>query len=141
MNYVVWSVLAFVCYSLFAPLLSIATTGTPRIPSLAAAAIANSMLVVVAAAVTVQSGGRITPYLTSPKAPYLFGAGICLTVGILSYYKALGKGPVSVVSPIFGMFLVGSSIVGIVALNESLTARKALGIGLAVVAVYLVAAE
>ena len=47
----------------------------------------------------------------------------------------------SVVSPIFGMFLVLSSIIGITFLNESLTARKAAGILLGVVAVYLVSVE
>jgi transporter family protein len=48
---------------------------------------------------------------------------------------------VSVVVPIFGLFLVASSVVGIVFLDETLTARKALGIVLAVVAVFLTSFE
>jgi transporter family protein len=60
-------------------------------------------------------------------------------VGILSYYRALASGPVSVVTPIFGMFLVGTSILGVVFLDETLSTQKITGIGLAVVAVYLVA--
>jgi transporter family protein len=39
------------------------------------------------------------------------------------------------------MFLVLSSVIGIAFLNESLTARKVAGIGLAIVAVYLVSVE
>jgi transporter family protein len=48
---------------------------------------------------------------------------------------------VSVVVPVFGMFIVGSAAVGVVFLDESLTARKVVGVALAVVAVYLVSVE
>jgi transporter family protein len=37
------------------------------------------------------------------------------------------------------MFLVGTSILGVVFLDETLSAQKIAGIGLAVIAVYLVA--
>lgn len=47
----------------------------------------------------------------------------------------------SVVVPIFGLFLVASSVIGIVFLNESLTVRKGLGIVLALVAVFLTTFE
>ena len=69
----------------------------------------------------------------------MIGAGLFLTVGILAYYRALSTGPISVVTPIYGMFLVGSSIIGIVALGDPLSIRKATGIALAVVAIYLTA--
>jgi transporter family protein len=45
---------------------------------------------------------------------------------------------VSVVTPIFAMFLVFSSVIGFVFLGESFTARKAVGIAFAVASVYLV---
>jgi transporter family protein len=48
---------------------------------------------------------------------------------------------VSIVVPIFGLFLVTSSLVGVVALDESLTTRKAAGIGFAMLAVYLTSVE
>jgi transporter family protein len=44
---------------------------------------------------------------------------------------------VSVVTPIFGLFLVGSAVVGMVALDEPVTARKLAGLGFAGLAVYL----
>lgn len=68
----------------------------------------------------------------------MYAAGGMLAVSIIAYYRALELGPVSVVVPIFGMFIVLSSIVGIVALDEAVNARKIVGILLAGVAVWLV---
>ncbi len=68
----------------------------------------------------------------------MYGAGIALTVGIIAYYYALEAGPVSVVVPVFGTFLVLSSLIGIVALDEEFTIRKAAGIVLAGAAIWLV---
>ncbi|MUV57379.1 transporter family protein [Halogeometricum rufum] len=141
MNYLPWAVLALVAYAFVSPLMSVATTGSPKIPSNVAALMANSLLVVGTAAIVVYNDADALSYLTHPKAKFVFAAGVCLTVGILAYYRALSMGPVSIVSPIFGMFLVLSSVIGIAFLNESLTARKAVGIGLALVAIYLVSVE
>jgi transporter family protein len=141
MNYLPWAVLALLAYSLVSPLMSVATTGSPKIPSNIAALLANTILVVGTAAIVATNDTEFVGYVTHPKAKFVLGAGVCLTVGILAYYRALSMGPVSVVSPIFGMFLVVSSVIGVVFLNESLTARKLLGIGLALVAVYLVSVE
>ncbi|SFR43557.1 EamA family transporter [Halogeometricum limi] len=141
MSYLPWAVLALAAYAFVSPLMSVATTGSTKIPSNVAALLANSLLVVGTAAIVVYNDSDALTYLVHPKTKFVLAAGVCLTVGILAYYRALSMGPVSVVSPIFGMFLVLSSLVGVVFLNESLTARKALGIGLAVVAVYLVTVE
>jgi len=141
MNYLPWALLALVAYSLVPPLLNVATTGAVRMPSNVAALYSNAVLVVGTVLVVVYNGEETLTYATHPTMKYVVLAGLCLFVGILAYYRALSLGPVSVVSPIFGMFLVISSIIGIVFLNESLTARKALGIGLGIVAVYLVSVE
>jgi transporter family protein len=141
MNYLAWAVLALAAYSLVAPLMSIATTGSPKIPSDVAALVANAILVLATAGLILVSDLRVTPYLAHPKTPYVVGAGLALSVGILAYYRALAGGPVSVVTPIFGLFLVVSSVVGVVFLDEAFTVRKAAGIGLALVAVYLVSVE
>ncbi|QIB73854.1 EamA family transporter [Halogeometricum borinquense] len=141
MSYLPWAVLALAAYAFVSPLMKVATQGDPRIPSNVAALMANSLLVFGTASIVVYNDSDVIGYLTHSKSKYVFAAGLCLTVGILAYYRALSIGQVSIVSPIFGMFLVLSSVIGIVFLNESLTARKALGIGLAIIAVYLVAVE
>ena len=138
MRYLPWAVLALVTYSGVAPLMRVATTGNPRIPSDVAALISNAILVAGTVVVVYAGGDRIAPYLGHAKLPYVVAAGAFLTVGIIAYYRALALGPISVVTPVFGMFLVGSSVVGFLFLDEPFTARKGLGIVLAVAAVYLV---
>jgi len=140
MGYLQWSVLALLAYSVVAPLVGFATTGNPRIPSFVAALVTNGLLLVATVAVVLYQGQSVTAYLGHPKAPYLYLAGLFLAVGILAYYRALSLGPVSAVVPIFGTFLVISSVVGVLFLNESLTARKVAGIGCAVLGIYLVSA-
>jgi transporter family protein len=138
MRYLPWALLALVAYSAVPPLMSVATTGEVRIPSDVAALLSNAILVTGTLVVVHATGERVVPYLDHAKLPYVAGAGAFLTVGILAYYRALARGPVSVVTPIFGMFLVLSSVVGFLFLDEPFTVRKALGILLAVAAVYLV---
>jgi transporter family protein len=138
MNYLLWALLGLLAYTFVAPLMSIATT---EVPSNVAVIISNSMLVVAALAVVAFSREPVVEYLTHPDAPYMYAAGICLAVGILAYYRALSMGPVSVVVPVFGMFIVTSSIIGFIALDEAITARKLTGIAFAVLAVYLTSVE
>jgi transporter family protein len=144
-NYLVWSLVAVAAYTFVAPLMSVATTGSVKMPSDVGALLANTILVAATAGVIVVGNGgffaHVGEYLTHPKAPYVYAAGVCLAIGILAYYRALAQGPVSIVAPIFGMFLVTSSVIGVLFLDESFTARKALGIGFAILAVYLVSVE
>lgn len=138
MNYIVYALVALVAYSVVPPLVDIATE---EIPSNTAALVSNSVLVVFALGVVVYTGEWDASNLTDRHAVYIYAAGVFLAVGILAYYRALALGPVSVVVPIFGMFIVGSAVVGVVVFDESVTARKAVGVALAVVAVYLVSVE
>lgn len=137
MNYTLWALLALVTYALVAPLVSIATND---IPSEVVVVTTNGMLVLAAGVVLLVSDVSVGDYITHPDAPYMYAAGIVLAVAIIAYYRALELGPVSVVVPIFGTFLVLSSVIGIVVLEEALTARKVAGILLAGVAVWLVSA-
>jgi transporter family protein len=138
MPYLRWSLLALLAYSLVAPLMKIATE---EIPTNVAVMVSNLMLVVAAGALVVITNESAVQYLTHPRAPYLYAAGIALAVGIIAYYKALALGPVSTVTPIFGMFLALSSIAGFAFLGETITARKAVGRVFAVLAVYLTAGQ
>lgn len=138
MPYLRWSLLALFAYSLVAPLMKIATE---EIPTNVAVMVSNLMLVAAAGALVVMTNESTVQYLTHPRAPYLYAAGIALAVGIIAYYKALALGPVSTVTPIFGMFLALSSIAGFVFLGEAITTRKAVGLVFAVLAVYLTAGQ
>jgi len=101
----------------------------------------NLLLVMGSLAVVVASGDSLTGYLTHSKMVYVVAGGLALTIGILSYYEALSLGPVSIVTPIFGLFLVVSSIIGFLLLAEPVTTQKLLAIGFAALAIVLVTLE
>jgi transporter family protein len=65
-------------------------------------------------------------------------AGVLLGLSVTAYYLALSRGPISVVVPIFGLFIVSSSIAGVMLFGEALTPSRLLGIVFAVAAIYLV---
>ena len=72
-----------------------------------------------------------------PSALWSYGAGIALTIAVASLFRALSLGPASIVVPIYGMFIIGGSILGIIFLGEPLSLRKIIGIGLAVMSIIL----
>jgi transporter family protein len=134
MNYLVWAVVALLAYSAFTPLAKVATGNAP--PAVVAL-VANSMLAAGAGAVVVARDVPVREYVLGDAGPYMLVAGAFLTVGILAYYQALSAGPVSVVTPTFGMFLVVSAALGVAFLGEPLSFQKAAGIALAALGVYL----
>ena len=138
MQYIWYALVALAAYALVAPLTKLATQ---ELPADTVAMVTNGILVVAAFALVVAADRPILSALTHDHAPYMYAAGVCLAVGIIAYYRALAAGPVSVVVPIFGLFLVASSVIGILFLDEALTVRKATGIVLAVVAVFLTTFE
>ncbi len=134
MNYLVWAVLALLAYSLVPPLSKVAAQ---QVPIMVVALVSNALITVVNLGVVLYLTDSSLSSLSSSHAYYALGAGVFLTIGVLSYFYALSIGPVSVVTPIFGLFLVGSSVVGMVALGEAVTARKLAGLSFATLAVYL----
>lgn len=133
-EYLALSVLAFVAYSLVAPLLKVAME---TVPSTMAVFLSNTIMLGLLGGLLLYQGVSPRPYLSHPKTPHIVAWGALLAIGLLAYYRALELGPVSVVVPIYGLFIAVSSIIGIVALEESLTVRNGLGIVFAVLAVVL----
>lgn len=138
MRHIAWALLALVAYSAVPPLMRHVTQ---EIPSDVAVVVTNGMLTIAAIGLVLATEKPFLPALTHQRAPAMYVAGIALAVGIVAFYRALAAGPVSVVVPIFGLFIATSSIVGVLVLEEPVTLRKGLGITLAVVAVYLTAVE
>lgn len=137
MRYIAWSLLGMIAYSFVAPYVRrAATKGMPGFMTLS---ITATMLAAASLLIAWLTGDLAPRYLGKPPARDAYMAGAFLSVGIIAYYHALSLGPVSVVVPIFGMFLVLSSLVGFVLLDEVLTIRKIAGLVLAAVAIYLVA--
>lgn len=138
MQYLVWVAVALLAYGALAPLTSAITQ---EVPPAVALFLSTAVFLALTLVVMAVEGTLRPAYATSPAATPIYVAGLFLAVGILAYYYALKHGPVSVVVPIYGMFIVGSAVVGVVALGESISLTKVAGIACAAVAVVLSAGE
>lgn len=136
MNYVVWALIAMACYSFAFLFMKIAMQD---LPTFTVMPIAVSTLAVGATSVAALFGEWSVPSVASRPVGFALAAGICLAGAVIGYFRALSTGPVSTVVPIFGMFLVGGALLGIVVLGEGVTAKKALGIAFGAVAIVLIA--
>ena len=76
MSYLPWAVLALAAYAFVSPLMSVATTGSTKIPSNVAALLANSLLVVGTAAIVVYNDSDTLTYLVHPKTKFVLAAGV-----------------------------------------------------------------
>jgi transporter family protein len=50
--------------------------------------------------------------------------GIALTVAVSSLFRALSLGPVSIVMPLYGIFVIGGAALGVLILHEPMTWQK-----------------
>jgi bacterial/archaeal transporter family protein len=141
MNYVTWALVGMVGYSFTTLLVKLATRGG-QFSSFLVLSVACVIALISTVSITLVRGDfqhvHARDFLTS-SAWYTYATGIALTLAVTSLFRALSLGPASVVVPIYGMFIVGGAILGIVFLHEPLTARKILGIGLAAVSIVLLA--
>lgn len=134
-RYLGLALVAFGAYSLVAPLLKVAMR---TLPSTTAVFLSNSVLLVLVGLVIAARGERPARYLRHPYLPHMIGMGVLLTVGLLTYYRALALGPVSIVVPLYGLFIVVSAFIGIVVLGEAVTVRKLAGLAFSVLAIALI---
>lgn len=134
MEYLLWVAVALVAYGLLAPITS---KITEEVPPAVALFLATAVFLLLTLPVMFATGTADPAYAVGSAAAYVYVAGVFLAVGILAYYYALQRGPVSVVVPIYGMFIVGSAVIGIVFLDEAFSLTRAGGIVSAVLAVYL----
>ena len=134
MQYLLWVAVALVAYGLLAPVTS---KVTEEVPPAVALFLSTAVFLLLTVPVLFFTDTADLAYAVAPASAYVYVAGVFLAVGILAYYYALQRGPVSVVVPIYGMFIVGSSVIGIAFLGEALSPTRAGGIVSAVLAIYL----
>jgi bacterial/archaeal transporter family protein len=138
-HYLTLSLFALACYSLVAPLIKLATQ--QGAPPYVAVVITNTILVLTALLVSWNRGALFNLAMPSKSLGLLLVAGVLLGLSVTAYYLALSRGPISVVVPIFGLFIVSSSIAGVVVFGETLTTSRLLGILFALAAIYLVSRD
>ena len=135
------AILGMVGYSTVTLLVKLATR-TGDFKAFAVLAIATTIVAVAAVINAVAGGvfdGKTAGDFLKPGALYSYATGIALTIAVGSLFKGLSVGPASVVVPIYGMFILGGSILAVVVLGEPVTARKAIGLALCVAGIYFVA--
>lgn len=134
-RYLVYSGVAFVAYSLVAPLLKVAMV---ELPSTVAVFLSNSIMLLILGVILLSRKQSPFSYLRHSKGRYTLVTGVVLAVALLTYYRALALGPVSVVVPIFGLYIAVSSFIGFLLLDEVMTPRKLAGIGSGVLAIIFI---
>ena len=135
-SYVLWALFAMVCYSFAFLFMKVAMRGLSAFTVMPIAVIT---LAVGATTVAALFGELSLPSVTSWHVHFSLAAGLCLAGAVVGYFRALSTGPVSIVVPVFGMFLVGGALLGIVFLGEAVTVKKTLGIAFGAIAVVLIA--
>ena len=73
-----------------------------------------------------------------PGMIYGLAIGLLGFFGALLYLIALTKGPLSLVAPITALYPLGGILLSFLILGESVTTKQGIGIGLSMVAIYLI---
>jgi len=134
MEYLLWIFVALVSYSLVGPAVKIIETDVPTETDVF---ITTAVMLLVTTGSILEFGSVSNVSFTSSSMFFAILGGVFLAVGVIAFFRALRYGPVSVVVPIYGLFIVMSSIIGIIFFSESYSVQKVAGILLAVVAIYL----
>ena len=139
-SYFLWAVIGMIGYSVTAMLVKLATQ-SGRFSSYFVLMISSAMVVATSTTITVLRGDMKAfsrDNLISADGMFVLGTGVALVIAVVFYFLALSKGPTSVVVPIYGMFIVGGSLLGVLFLGEPMTWHKIVGLAAAVIGVVLI---
>jgi transporter family protein len=142
-SYLLWAFIGMIGYSVTALLVKLATQ-SGRFSSFFVLMIASAMVVTTSTIITFVRGDMkafSAHNFNSSDGMFALGTGVALVVAVVFYFHALSEGPASIVVPVFGMFILGGAVLGLIFLHEPLTLRKMLGILLALVSIYLIAGQ
>ncbi|MFT3705260.1 MAG: EamA family transporter [Agriterribacter sp.] len=139
-NYVSWALLGMLGYSATTLFMKLANKDG-RFSSFVILAVAVSIVFISVVTITYLKGDykSITAQNIKSKAfAWSIATGIVLATAVISLFKALSLGPASVVVPVYGMFVVGGALLGMIFLHEPVSLTKVLGILLAVGGIFLI---
>jgi transporter family protein len=139
-SYVLWALLGMAGYSFMTLFVKLAERSGAVSTYMVMAVTATIVSIVALAIVALR--GELKPLLLELERPPLLWAiagGIALSIAVFSLFHALALGPANVVVPIYGMFIVGGSLLGILFLGETMTWHKLAGLIAAVIGVILIA--
>ena len=118
-SYIYWALLGMVGYS-FTTLFTKLAERSSDVSSYMVLAVSTTIVpIFVLSMVAVR--GELKPLIYDLEKVSLLWAvagGLALTMAVTSLFHALSLGPANVVVPIYGMFIVGGSLLGVLFLGE-----------------------
>jgi transporter family protein len=138
-SYIYWALLGMVGYS-FTTLFTKLAERSGDVSSFMVLAV-STIIVPIFVLSIVAIRGELKPLIYNlEKGTFLWAVagGLALTVAVTSLFHALSLGPANVVVPIYGMFIVGGSLLGVLFLGEPMTWNKIVGLAAAVFGVALI---
>jgi bacterial/archaeal transporter family protein len=103
-------------------------------------AVSTTIVSIFAIAIVAIRGGELKPLifdLERGTLAWAIAGGIALTVAVSSLFHALSLGPANVVVPIYAMFIIGGSLLGVLILGDPMTWNKIVGLAAAALGVVL----
>ena len=135
MSYVAWAIVAMMGYGVTAVILKLALRD---IPPGVAIVITNAVLVLAGVGLVLYRGEQVAAHLSLSRPMLLtILAGLTLSLSIIGYYIALSRGPASVVVPIFAMYVLVATFIGLAFLGEEVKLTRVVGVILAGGAIFL----
>ncbi len=135
MSYVGWAIVAMTGYGVTAVILKLALRD---IPPGVAIVITNAVLVLAGVGLVLYRGEQVAAHLSLSRPMLLtILAGVTLSLSIVGYYIALSRGPASVVVPIFAMYVLVATVIGLAFLGEEVKLTRVIGVILAGGAIFL----
>jgi transporter family protein len=138
-SYVLWALLGMAGYSLMTLFVKLAERSGSVSTYMVLAV--STTIVSIFAILIVAWRGELKALLFELETPPLLWAiagGLALTVAVSSLFHALSLGPANIVVPIYGMFIVGGALLGVLVLSEAMPWHRVIGLIAAVVGVVLI---
>jgi bacterial/archaeal transporter family protein len=138
-SYVLWALLGMAGYSLMTLFVKLAERSGSA-STYMVLAVSTTIVPIFALAIVAMRGELRALFFELEQPPLLWAiaAGLVLTVAVSSLFHALSLGPSNVVVPIYGMFIVGGSLLGVLFLGEPMSWNKVAGLIFAVLGVILI---
>ena len=137
-SYVLWALIGMTGYSFTTLFVKLAERA--GIPSFVVVAVATAIVAIfVLAIVVARDELKVLIAQFSRRGCRALAAGISLTIAVSSLFHALALGPATVVVPLYGMFIIGGAVLGVLVLHEPVTWQKMVGLVAAVAGVFLIA--
>jgi bacterial/archaeal transporter family protein len=138
-SYIFWALLGMAGYS-FTTLFAKLAERSGAVSTYMVLAVSTTIVAIVAIAIVVMRGEFRALLFDLDRLPLVWAiaGGIALTIAVSSLFHALSLGPANVVVPIYGMFIIGGSLLGVLFLGEPMTWNKIVGLVAAVAGVVLI---